>query len=97
MPVWFTCTGKGPVRSTAAETFVISALAKLGATLTTYPLQVVKSRLQNVSKHSASDRNYTGTGDAIVRIYQTEGEFLHVHYAMLCCKSTDLFCSYDLS
>eukprot|EP00884_Botryococcus_braunii_P011532 jgi/Botrbrau1/2037/Bobra.0047s0017.1 len=65
--------GRGPVRSSAAETFVVSALAKLGATLATYPLQVVKSRLQNVSKHSASDRNYTGTADAIIRIYQSEG------------------------
>jgi adenine nucleotide transporter 17 len=35
---------------TAGEVFVMSAIAKLGATVVTYPMQLVKSRLQ-VNQH----------------------------------------------
>lgn len=53
--------------------FFLSAAAKFGATVVTYPLLLVKARLQSAGKHTASDRKYTGTLDAIDRIYKTEG------------------------
>lgn len=53
--------------------FGVSALAKLGATVCTYPLLLVKARLQSAGKHSQLDRQYTGTADAIHRIWRTEG------------------------
>ena len=57
-----------------ADVFFLSALAKLGATVVTYPLLLVKSRLMSAGKHTSSDRKYTGTVDAIERIYKTEGD-----------------------
>ena len=60
-------------RTTPADVFLLSALAKLGATVVTYPLLLVKARLQSAGKHTADDRRYTGTLDAIERIYKTEG------------------------
>lgn len=56
-----------------ADVFFLSAAAKLGATIVTYPLLLVKARLQSAGKHTASDRKYSGTADAIERIYKTEG------------------------
>lgn len=59
---------------TALEVFLLGALAKLGATVSTYPLLVVKSRLQakqEIGKNSAS--RYTGTVDAIVKMIRYEG------------------------
>lgn len=53
--------------------FLLSAAAKLGATVVTYPLLLVKARLQSAGKHTADDRRYTGTADAIERIWKTEG------------------------
>ena len=53
--------------------FFLSAAAKLGATVVTYPLLLVKARLQSAGKHTSSDRRYSGTLDAIERIYRTEG------------------------
>ena len=53
--------------------FFLSAAAKLGATVVTYPLLLVKARLQSAGKHTSSDRKYSGTVDAIERIYRTEG------------------------
>ncbi|CAL5226190.1 g9024 [Coccomyxa viridis] len=60
-------------RTSPADVFFLSALAKLGATVVTYPLLLVKSRLMSAGKHTSSDRKYTGTVDAIERIYKTEG------------------------
>lgn len=57
-----------------ADVFFLSAAAKLGATVVTYPLLLVKARLQSAGKHTSSDRKYTGTVDAIERIYKTEGD-----------------------
>jgi len=57
-----------------ADVFFLSAAAKLGATVVTYPLLLVKSRLMSAGKHTSSDRKYTGTLDAIERIYKTEGD-----------------------
>nr|GEU46833.1 peroxisomal nicotinamide adenine dinucleotide carrier-like [Tanacetum cinerariifolium] len=59
---------------TALEVFLVGAIAKLGATVTTYPLLVVKSRLQ--AKQEISTNNslrYSGTMDAIVKMIQYEG------------------------
>jgi len=55
---------------TALEFFLIGAVAKLIATVVTYPYQVVKSRLQ--AKQSKSAR-YAGVVDCIVRILDEEG------------------------
>lgn len=60
-------------KPSAAQVFAVSALAKLGATVCTYPLLLVKARLQSAGKHSQLDRQYTGTADAIHRIWKTEG------------------------
>ncbi|KAD3338149.1 hypothetical protein R6Q59_027118 [Mikania micrantha] len=59
---------------TALEVFVVGAIAKLGATVTTYPLLVVKSRLQAKQEISTSNSlRYSGTMDAIVKMIQYEG------------------------
>ncbi|XP_043725589.1 peroxisomal nicotinamide adenine dinucleotide carrier-like [Telopea speciosissima] len=61
----------------ASEVFLVGALAKLGATVTTYPLLVVKSRLQakpEIGGDNISLR-YTGTMDAIVKMIRYEGLF----------------------
>ena len=57
----------------AGEFFVMSALAKLGATILTYPILLVKQRLQAASKHTHADLKYSGTYDAIRTIWQKEG------------------------
>lgn len=59
---------------TALEIFLLGALAKLGATVVTYPLLVVKSRLQ--AKQIAGTDNkhhYKGTIDAVMKIIHYEG------------------------
>ena len=57
----------------AAEIFAVSAVAKLGATLATYPLLLVKQRLQSAGRHTHAERQYSGTVDAVRRIWRTEG------------------------
>lgn len=80
----------GPVRKLGAgEAFLLGALAKVGATVVTYPMIVVKARLQagGASKSGAatssgvdvqgcgdtSSAQYTGTVDALQRIMREEG------------------------
>ncbi|XP_074556317.1 peroxisomal nicotinamide adenine dinucleotide carrier-like [Curcuma longa] len=61
---------------TALQVFLLGALAKLGATLVTYPLLVVKSRLQakqEIGKNAMS--RYTGTLDAILKMIRYEGPY----------------------
>ncbi|KAK9814416.1 hypothetical protein WJX72_005617 [[Myrmecia] bisecta] len=65
-------TGK-VTKPNALEVFAMSALAKLGATMVTYPLLLVKARLQSAGKHTHQDRQYAGTLDALQRIWSTEG------------------------
>jgi solute carrier family 25 (peroxisomal adenine nucleotide transporter), member 17 len=60
------------VKLDAGEIFATSALAKLGATFATYPMIVVKSRLQAMNKDNA-DLQYSGTWNAIATIYEQEG------------------------
>lgn len=64
---------------TAVEVFLLGAIAKLGATVVTYPLLVVKSRLQakqEIGRNVMS--RYTGTTDAILKMIRYEG--LHGFY-----------------
>ncbi|KAM0941415.1 putative mitochondrial carrier domain superfamily, NAD/FAD transporter SLC25A32 [Dioscorea sansibarensis] len=66
--------GKGADGVTALEIFLLGAIAKLGATVVTYPLLVVKSRLQ--AKQSSGDDNrhhYEGTFDAVTKMIRYEG------------------------
>ena len=77
---------------TAAEVFAASAVAKLGATLATYPLLLVKQRLQSAGRHTHEDRVYSGTLDAVQRIWKTEGgppvaSLLQARRACLCAGS----------
>lgn len=57
---------------TALEIFLLGALAKLGATVVTYPLLVVKSRLQ-AKQETDRAQQYTGTLDAIAKTIRYEG------------------------
>ncbi|KAM6543448.1 hypothetical protein CsatB_007895 [Cannabis sativa] len=60
--------------ATAFETFLLGALAKLGATVSTYPLLVVKSRLQAKQEIGGnSSLRYSGTIDAIMKMIRYEG------------------------
>ncbi|XP_015944528.1 peroxisomal nicotinamide adenine dinucleotide carrier-like isoform X1 [Arachis duranensis] len=65
---------KGRNGVTAFEIFLLGALAKLGATVVTYPLLVLKSRLQAKQDKTGDNRHhYTGTWDAIVKMINYEG------------------------
>ncbi|XP_043702975.1 peroxisomal nicotinamide adenine dinucleotide carrier-like [Telopea speciosissima] len=66
--------GKGNDGVTALEIFFLGAVAKLGATVVTYPLLVVKSRLQAKQVTGGDQRHhYKGTLDAIMKMIQYEG------------------------
>ncbi|PNT17468.1 hypothetical protein POPTR_010G192600v4 [Populus trichocarpa] len=70
---------QGDTGVTALEIFLLGALAKLGATVVTYPLLVVKSRLQAKQTTTGDKRhNYEGTLDAILKMIRYEG--LHGFY-----------------
>ncbi|KAL3505536.1 hypothetical protein ACH5RR_035377 [Cinchona calisaya] len=59
---------------TALEVFLLGALAKLGATVSTYPLLVVKSRLQAKQEIGGNiSQRYSGTLDAIMKMVHHEG------------------------
>jgi adenine nucleotide transporter 17 len=65
---------KGADGLTALEIFLLGAVAKLGATVVTYPLLVVKARLQ--AKQMAGDdkkHRYKGTLDALMKMVYHEG------------------------
>ncbi|KAJ9160266.1 hypothetical protein P3X46_025680 [Hevea brasiliensis] len=65
---------KGNNGVTALEIFLLGALAKLGATVVTYPLLVVKSRLQAKQIKTGDRRHhYEGTLDAILKMIHCEG------------------------
>lgn len=58
----------------ALEVFLLGAVAKLGATLATYPLLVVKSRLQAKQDIGGNiSLRYSGTLDAIIKMIKYEG------------------------
>ncbi|KDP36704.1 hypothetical protein JCGZ_07995 [Jatropha curcas] len=59
---------------TALQVFLLGALAKLGATVSTYPLLVVKSRLQAKQEIGGNtSMRYSGTLDAIIKMIRYEG------------------------
>ncbi|XP_048571636.1 peroxisomal nicotinamide adenine dinucleotide carrier [Triticum urartu] len=65
---------KGAQGLTAIEVFLLGAVAKLGATLVTYPLLVVKARLQAKQMIDDDKRHrYKGTFDAITKMMHYEG------------------------
>ncbi|EYU32812.1 hypothetical protein ABFS82_14G048100 [Erythranthe guttata] len=65
---------QGSVNVTALEFFLVGAVAKLGATVCTYPLLVVKSRLQAKQEIGGNiSLRYSGTLDAIVKMIRYEG------------------------
>ncbi|KAL2248889.1 peroxisomal nicotinamide adenine dinucleotide carrier [Sesamum indicum] len=67
-------SGKGNNNVTALEIFLLGALAKLGATVVTYPLLVVKSRLQAKQVTGGDKKHqYRGTLDAILKMIRYEG------------------------
>ena len=57
---------------TTGDVFLLTAVAKLGSTLVTYPLLLIKSRLQAASKGS-SVTQYTGVINALKLILREEG------------------------
>ncbi|KAH6769124.1 Mitochondrial substrate carrier family protein [Perilla frutescens var. frutescens] len=66
-------SSKGNNGVTAYEIFLLGALAKLGATVVTYPLLVVKSRLQAKQITVDKRHQYRGTLDAIMKMIRYEG------------------------
>ncbi|KAF5203915.1 Peroxisomal nicotinamide adenine dinucleotide carrier [Thalictrum thalictroides] len=65
---------KGNSGVTALEVFLLGAVAKLGATVVTYPLLVVKSRLQARQVTDGDKKlQYKGTLDAILKMIRYEG------------------------
>lgn len=65
---------KGANDVTALEIFLLGAVAKLGATVVTYPLLVIKSRLQAKQDIGADKRHqYKGTHDAMMKMIRYEG------------------------
>ncbi|CAN6289940.1 unnamed protein product [Urochloa humidicola] len=65
---------KGADGLTALEIFLLGAIAKLGATVVTYPLLVVKARLQAKQRIDDDKRHrYKGTFDALTKLVQYEG------------------------
>ncbi|KAL2610432.1 hypothetical protein R1flu_029005 [Riccia fluitans] len=64
----------GLKHTTATEVFAIASIAKLGATVVTYPLLVVKSRLQAKQEIGGDQAlQYSGTADAVVKMVRYEG------------------------
>ncbi|EFJ47224.1 hypothetical protein VOLCADRAFT_44148, partial [Volvox carteri f. nagariensis] len=55
------------------DVFLLTALAKLGATLVTYPMLLIKSRLQAMNSSTAHEARYSGVLDAGVAILRREG------------------------
>ncbi|KAL3650237.1 hypothetical protein CASFOL_006640 [Castilleja foliolosa] len=67
-------SSKGASDITALEIFLLGALAKLGATVVTYPVLVVKARLQAKQVTNGDKRHqYKGTLDAILKMIRYEG------------------------
>ncbi|KAL0436789.1 UNVERIFIED_CONTAM: Peroxisomal nicotinamide adenine dinucleotide carrier [Sesamum radiatum] len=65
---------QGSKNVTALEIFLVGAVAKLGATVCTYPLLVVKSRLQAKQEIGGNlSLRYSGTLDAIIKMIRYEG------------------------
>lgn len=70
-------TGAAPAKGTprlgVGDVFLLGALAKIGATVVTYPMIVVKARLQAINEETDTEMQYSGTWDAICTIVRDEG------------------------
>ena len=64
---------RGMDELSAWEVFAAASIAKLGATVVTYPILLVKSRLQSQSKGTDASMRYDGALDALRRIAAEEG------------------------
>lgn len=63
----------GPLpRASALEVFLLASLAKAGATVVTYPLLTIKTRMYTAKKGDA-DMQYRSIADAAVQIVRREG------------------------
>ena len=62
-----------PARASALEVFLLSALAKAGATIVTYPMLTIKTRLYTAKKGD-KEMQYAGIVDAATQILRREGE-----------------------
>ncbi|GFR51480.1 hypothetical protein Agub_g13890, partial [Astrephomene gubernaculifera] len=60
-------------RLSTGDVFLLTALAKLGATLVTYPMLLIKNRLQAINKNTAPEERYTGVLNAVATIVRREG------------------------
>ncbi|KAG2429786.1 hypothetical protein HXX76_010570 [Chlamydomonas incerta] len=65
--------GAGAPKLSTGDVFMLTALAKLGATLVTYPMLLIKSRLQAMNSSTAREARYKGVLDAVVAILRREG------------------------
>uniref|UniRef100_A0A7S0UVS8 Uncharacterized protein n=1 Tax=Polytomella parva TaxID=51329 RepID=A0A7S0UVS8_9CHLO len=63
----------GNIRLTPRDAFLMTAAAKLGATLVTYPMLLIKSRMQAENSATHHDQRYNGVLDAVIRIIRQEG------------------------
>lgn len=62
------------VKLNTLHIFVLGALAKVGATIATFPLVLAKTRLQSVTKQDReSGKGYAGLLDFVVQTYKHEG------------------------
>ncbi|KAG1661494.1 hypothetical protein FOA52_010209 [Chlamydomonas sp. UWO 241] len=61
------------VRLETSDVFMLTAMAKCGATTFTYPMLLVKSRLQAMNKRTDEGAQYAGVRNAVARILQAEG------------------------
>jgi hypothetical protein len=64
--------GATPFRPSAGEVFLLSALAKAGATVLTYPMLTIKTRLYTARKGD-KEMQYAGIVDAAAQILRREG------------------------
>jgi len=60
-------------RLATSDVFALTALAKCGATLVTYPMLLIKSRLQAATRATDAGARYSGVADATATILRSEG------------------------
>ena len=58
---------------TSMEFFFMGAVAKMVATLMTYPIQIAQSQLRNDRKNAKGERKYKDTADCLRKIYAQVG------------------------
>lgn len=68
-----TAAGGQAARLRVTDVFLVSAAAKIGATLLTYPMLVIKNRLQSINRHTVADMQYRGVMHAVDCILRGEG------------------------